>query len=92
MSEKPNFCKPGVMSTCSAKDCKEQESCEFYERASRENRCMHFAFDQYCGSFKAQDDAKKKLDSTKKLQEENQKKIDEETAIEDEKQETIIPV
>ena len=91
MSEKKNLCEPGMMSTCGAKKCKDQEVCEFYRRASLENRCMYFKYDEYCDCLEAQLDAKKKLVKTRKLQEENQKKIDEETAIEHEEQETIIP-
>jgi len=61
MSEKQNYCETsGMMSTCTAKNCKEQEECKFYERASRDNRCMNFAFDEYCDNVNAQIDAKKK--------------------------------
>jgi len=79
------------MSTCNAESNKEQEKCKFYERATRDHRCMYFIMDQYCDCMEAQEDAKKKLDNNRKLQEENQKKIDEEVALENEEQGTIIP-
>jgi len=81
MSDKVNFCIAGIMSTCRAENTKEQKKCKFYEKASYENRCMYFIFDEYCDCLKAQDDLKHP-DQTTKLQEKNQKKIDEKTTTE----------
>ena len=33
LHENKNFCKKGMMSTCTAKDKEEQKSCTFYEKA-----------------------------------------------------------
>lgn len=52
-----NFCKRKTMSVCTASDRTEQESCVYYEKSSRENRCMYFIFDEYCDCLGAQRDA-----------------------------------
>ena len=57
--ESPNLCKKGLMSVCSAGNKAEQEKCAFYEKASQENRCMYFIFDEYCDCLKAQEDIAK---------------------------------
>jgi len=57
--ESPNLCKKGLMSVCSAENKTEQEKCVFYEKASHEDRCMYFIFDEYCDCLKAQEDITK---------------------------------
>lgn len=91
MSEEVSLCKQGMMSTCSAENIKGQKKCKFYEKASYENRCMYFMFNEYCDCLEAQEFIKEMEVKTRKLQKENQKKIDEEIAIENERQETIVP-
>ena len=81
MSDKANFCIAGMMSTCRAENIKEQEKCRFYEKASYENRCMYFIFDEYCDCLKAQYDLKHP-GQTIKIQEKDQKKTDEKTTTE----------
>jgi hypothetical protein len=49
-----NYCKKDNMSICSAEDPKQQEKCSFFEKSSREYRCMYFIFDMYCDCLKAQ--------------------------------------
>lgn len=49
-----NFCKKDRMSICTAKDCRQQEKCSFFKKASHEQRCMYLIFDAYCDCLKAQ--------------------------------------
>ena len=56
--EGQNLCKKGFMSVCSGENASEQEKCTFYDKASHENRCMYFIFNEYCDCLKAQMDAK----------------------------------
>jgi len=58
--ESQNLCRKELMSVCSVENKAEQEKCEFYERASYENRCMYFIFGEYCDCLKAQEDAKQR--------------------------------
>ena len=81
MSDKVNLCIAGMMSTCRGETNKEQRDCKFYEKATHENRCMYFIFEEYCDCIEAQDDLKHPGQTTK-LQEKNQKKIDEKTTTE----------
>lgn len=56
----PNFCQPGVMSSCTAGISWEQQNkCFFSEKSKDHNRCMFFmgereADDNICDCFKAQ--------------------------------------
>jgi len=49
-----NLCKKGAMSVCSANNEEDQEKCTFYKKASQENRCMYFIFDEFCDCMEAQ--------------------------------------
>ena len=59
------------MSECIVERIEDQEKCEHYEKSSHRNCCMHFAFEKFCDSLKAQQDA------SKSLQEKNQETINE---------------
>jgi hypothetical protein len=52
--KKINLCKKGLMSVCTAKDNKEQEECDFYDKSSVGNKCMCFIFNEYCDCLAAQ--------------------------------------
>jgi hypothetical protein len=43
-----------LLSVCIAKSNEEQKECMFYEKASREKRCMYYVLDNYCDSLDAQ--------------------------------------
>lgn len=57
-SSKPqvNYCKMGgKMAECLAKDSKSKQFvCRHYGRSSKNARCMHLRFDDYCDSLAAQ--------------------------------------
>lgn len=78
---KPNFCCPGPMSTCTAK---EMEKCKFYDKSTHGKYCMYRvesilmdSGDFHCSCVAAQIDArKKKHEEDKKLIEKEHKEGD----------------
>ncbi len=54
-----NYCHVNLMAVCTAKDSKEREGCDFYEKSSIRIKCMYLKFDEYCDCLKAQVDARK---------------------------------
>lgn len=63
-----NFCKFGLMSTCTAKV---QKKCEHFRKSSgNPEKCRHFTFGEYCDSLKAQLASQKKQEEEKEEEKE----------------------
>ena len=72
------------MSVCEQPESpKMQEKCKYYEKATREHRCMYLTYSKFCDCLKAQLDRKSfSSNKIKQLLEENQKKIEDAKASE----------
>lgn len=58
-TSKQNYCKRGMMSTCTANI--EQSKCKYFAKSSTNSkRCMHFMFEEFCDCMEAQFNLKKK--------------------------------
>lgn len=56
----PNYCIPGVMSTCSLKikNWDNQKVCRFADKAKYGNHCTHCRFQEFCTNWEAQKEAR----------------------------------